>query len=658
MKPVFRRALAIELLGMAFAVLAAQAQSAQTDFANLKIEDLMKVEVTSASKKAQKISRVPAAIFVITQGDIERSGATNVPDLLRMVPGLEVAHINASSWAVSARGFNGGHSNKLLVLIDGRTVYTPIFSGVYWDAQQVALDSVERIEIIRGPGATAWGANAVNGVINILTKQTKDTQGATVTAYGGTVERGGGSARYGGQIGGYGTYRMFAVGQATGQLLTPDKQSGHDDWYGFNAGFRADAELSAKDFMTVEGATGRGSEGELSIISLVPPLIGVRDLRARFSGWDILGRWTHVFSPVTETSLQIYFDRTQRGDSTNGFGENTLDFDFQQHLAQRRGNDLVWGLGFRRNSDDTVENSRISFVPADLNTHILSAFVQDEISIRPDHLYVTMGTKLEHEYYNGFNLQPTGRIAWIPSDRGMFWAALSGAQRTPSRVEAAIAGNPGAFPGQSSATLVTVPGNPMPRNERLVAAEAGVRRDLSDRISLDTTVFLNRYRDLASNGPAPPQLGLKFDNLIHGETHGIELFANVKLNSRWTLSPGYSFLTVHLHPVAGSLDTTTVTNAQGGNPTHQAQLRSNVNLLRDFRWTVSAYFVDRLTGRSLPSYTRLDTTVAWRASEKVSLGMVGQNLVRNLHQEYAGADLQFNPSLVRRSGYAWLTWRY
>jgi iron complex outermembrane receptor protein len=670
MKPVLKRALACGWLIVASAVPAAYAQSAPSDLTDLKIEDLMNVDVTSASKKEQKISRVPAAIFVITQEDIRRSGAIDIPDALRMVPGLEVAQINPSTWAISARGFNGEYSNKLLVLIDGRTVYTPLFSGVYWDAQDVALDSIERIEVIRGPGATVWGANAVNGVINIITKTARETQSGVATADGGTLVHGAGTARYGGRIGTRGFYRAFADGFEMGHFLTPDHQNAEDDWYRFHGGFRLDEDITAKDSLTLEGEAVRGNAGEIvsAITSLQPPVNGNLDLRDRFSGWNVLGRWKRVLSPGSETTLQVYFDRSNRGDTTYGEGLNTFDIDFQHHGFWRRRQDFVWGLGYRLNSDEIGHNFRFSANPADLNYQTFSSFVQDEIAIRPDHLYATVGTKLEHNYFNGFNLQPTARITWTPEDRDMFWAAVSGAQRTPSRGETAIRENQTVYPGADNLpVLVSVFGNPAQKNERLLAAEAGFRKRFSDRVSFDSAVFFNQYKDLVSGEPGTPRLEtdpppvhllvpVYVASLLHGETHGIEIFANLKLASRWTLSPGYTFLSMHLHPDATSLDTGSGPLAEGGIPNHQAQLRSNVNLPWHWQWTTSAFFVGPLFAPGIPSYTRLDTSLSWQLSERLSLDLVGQNLWKDLHQEYSGDDLSVLPSLVRRSAYARLTW--
>jgi len=672
MKPFLMRALTCELVLMVLPMLTAQAQNALPDLTALKIEDLMNVDVTSAGKKEQKLSQVPGALFVITTEDIRRSGTTNIPDLLRMVPGLEVAQINPSTWAISARGFNGEYSNKLLVLIDGRTVYTPTYSGVYWDTQDVPLDSIERIEVIRGPGATVWGTNAVNGVISIITKSARDTQKGMVTANGGTLEHIGGMIRYGGRLGNRGAYRVFTDGFEMGDFLTPEHQNGEDDWYIFHAGFRADAQVSAKDSLTLEGEGIRGNAGEMSnsIVSLQPPLNATLDLRDRFAGWSVLGRWKRAFSGGSETELQIYFDRSNRSDSTYGLGLNTFDLDFQHHVHWGRRQDFVWGLGYRLSSDQTGDDLRVSFQPQDLATQIFSSFVQDEIAIRPHRLYVSLGTKLEHEFYNGFNLQPSARLTWTPDDRDTFWAAFSGAQRTPSRVETSIRYNVAALPGPDNLPiLISVFGNFSQLNERLIATEAGFRKQLSDRLSFDSAAFFNQYHDLASDEPGaprveavPPPVHLLvptyFANLVHGETHGIEIFANMKLASRWTLSPGYTFLTMHLRREAGAMDLSTAPETEGSSPNQQAQLRSNVNLPRHWQWTTSAYFVGRLPAQAIPSYTRLDSNLAWQASERLSLCLVGQDLLRNLHQEYAGSDLTVLPSLIRRSAYARITWRF
>jgi iron complex outermembrane receptor protein len=543
---------------------------------------------------------------------------------------------------------------------------------VFWDAQDVPLESIERIEIIRGPGAAIWGANAVNGVINITTSSAQETQNGVAAAAAGTLEHGSGMVRYGGLLGSHGAYRVFADSFQMGHFLTPDHENAEDDWYRFHGGFRVDTNISARDSLTIEGEAIRGNEGEraTTFVSLVPPVNATLDLRDRFSGWDVLGRWQRTNSSGSETSLQIYFDRSNRGDTTYGIRLNTLDLDFQRQQAWGSRQDLVWGLGYRVNSDHTAITNRIWFTPRDLTTQIFSAFFQDQIAILADRLYVTLGTKAEHEYYNGWNLQPTARVTWAPDSRNMLWAAISGAQATPSRVDSSIRFNYAAYPGPDNLpVLISLFGNPDQKNESSIATEAGFRKQVSDKISLDSTIFFHRYHHLVSEEPGSPILETSpppayllepfhLANLLHGETHGIELFANLKLADRWTMSPGYSFLTMHLHPDAGSVDMTTAPETEGGSPSQQAQLRSNVNLVWHWQWTTSAYFVGRLTAPGIPSYTRLDSNLSWQPTEKISLVLAGQNLLRDLHQEYSGPDLTRLPSLVPRSAYARLTWRF
>ena len=478
--------------------------------------------------------------------------------------------------------------------------------------------------------------------------------------------------RYGGRLSAGGTYRLYADGFQMGSFLTPDHRNAEDDWYRFHAGFRIDDNVDAKDSLTLEGEAIRGNAGELvsTIVSLVPPVNANLDLRDRFSGWDVLGRWKRVFSSGSETTLQIYFDRDTRGDTTYGDALNTVDIDFQHHGTWGRRQDFVWGLGYRLHSDKTAPDFRFSSNPAELSYQIFNSFIQDEIAIRPDHLFVSLGTKLEHEYFNGFNLQPTARIAWSPEEGEMLWAAVSGAQRTPSRGETAIRDNEAVYPGPDNLPiLISVFGNPAQKNEHLIATEAGFRKALTDRLSFDSTVFFNHYQDLQSAEPGPTRLEtdpppahllmpIYLANLLYGETHGIEAFASVKLARRWTLSPGYTFLTMHLHRDASSLDVSGGLETEGNNPNQQAQLRSNVNLPWHWQWTTSAYFVGRLPAQKIASYTRLDTNLAWQLSDKISLGLVGQNLLRDLHQEYSGPDLTTTPSLIRRSAYARITWRF
>ncbi len=632
----------------------------------------MNIEVTSVSKKEEKLSRTAAAVFVITEEDIRRSGAANIPDLLRMVPGVQVAQINSSTWAITARGFDSQYSNKLLVLVDGRTVYSPIFSGTFWDTQSLLLGNIERIEVIRGPGATVWGANAVNGVINITTKKASDTQGGLVTAGGGAPGDEFGAARYGGKIGSKTSYRVFGGDFQFGHDLDAAGKRGEDDWQNFQGGFRVDTKPSAKDSLTLEGDVYRGDGGEVvdTIATISPPVNGIVNLRDRFSGWDVVSRWEHVASPHSETSLQINFDHSDRGDTTYGTGLSTFEMEFEDHVGWGSRQDFVWGAGYQRTSDELATTLRIAFTPADQTRQLFSSFVQDEIALRPDRLYLTVGAKLEHNDFTGFGLQPSVRIAWLASERNMFWAAVSRALRTPSQSDRDIRVNESVFPGPGNLpVLVSIFGSPNRQNERLNAFEAGYRTEITKRISLDGTIFYNDYDNLVSVEPGTPFLEANpaplhlvvpnvLSNLAYGETHGVELSLNWKLSKRWTLSPGYSFLAMHLHRDATSEDMTTIPETQGAFPSQQAQLRSHLELGHHWEWNAAAYFVGRLPAQGVPSYTHLDTNVIWRPGNRFSISLVWQNLLRDHHLEFLGPDQTEESSLIKRSAYAKITWQF
>jgi iron complex outermembrane recepter protein len=636
------------------------------DLTQKSLEDLMNIEVTSVSRKEQKTSQAASAVFVISREDIRRSGALNVPDLLRMVPGLDVAQIDAGNWAISARGFNGQYSNMLLVLVDGRAVYNPIFAGVFWDAQNVILDTIERIEVIRGPGAAVWGSNAVNGVINIITRSATNTQGGYFSGSAGNASTGPGTIGYGGKVRGLGAYRIYANGFQYNSLPTFAGLNGQDDWRLGRTGFRIDSTFSAKDSLTTEVEVYRGNAGELTTtpVSLQPPVTATLALRDVYSGWNALSRWNRINSPRSSTSLQVYFDRTTRGDSTYYIGLNTFDIDFQHHVLWGERQDIVWGLGYRVSADDTTPAPRIVFTPEDHLTQLFSSFVQDEIAIRPERLHLSLGARLEHNDYTGFDVEPSARLVWTPDNKNMLWSAVSGAERTPARSDTDVRVNYSALPGPGNMPiLVSIFGNPNFKNERLTAFEAGYRNAWSSRFSLDSTVYYNRYRDLTSVEPGATTLEMSpapihllvpesFGNGLYGETHGIELFANWKVASSWTLSPGYTFSSMHLHRFTYSQDSTDAAGTEGGTPDHQAQLRSSVNLPWKLQWNASAYFVNRLPAVSIPSYTRLDANLIWRAGERVSISVAGQNLLKNLHSEYSGPDSTVQPGLMRRAAYA------
>ena len=644
---------------------------------DLSLQDLMNIQVTSVSGTDQKLSQAAAAVFVITQEDIRRSGAKNIPDLLRIVPGVDVAQINANTWAVSARGFNHQFTDKLLVLVDGRAVYSPLLGGVNWDTQDVPLEDIDRIEVIRGPGATLWGANAVNGVINITTKKTADTKGGMIVAGGGSNGQANGTAQYGGALGSNTTYRVFTKYLNSNSLPTVptlDTSPGADGWHLFHGGFRADTKISTKDSLTVQGDLYAGNEGAtiVHIFSVEPPVTGNLNTITDLSGGNILGRWEHTFSARSDTTLQVYFDHYDRTGPEASENRSTIDFDFRHHWLWGARQDILWGVDYRHTSDRTVGTIDQAFDPADDGLQLFSFFVQDSITLRPDQLFLTVGTKLEHDYFSGFQLDPSVRLAWTPSTNLTLWSAVSRAQRSPDRRHADINAGLVAFPDpQGSATPVEVIlfGNPLFQPEFVIAYEAGFRAQVKRRLSLDVSTFFNDYDHLESLEPGPEVfeptpaparyvISQTFGNLMYGTTEGVELSLNLELARRWTLSPGYSFLEMHLHTEPTSGDTSSAANYQGSSPQHEAKLRSHMELSHTIAWDASAFFVSALPFQQVDSYTRVDSQLTWKFAEQAELSIVGQNLLQSRHLESNDIFTLVNPALIRRSAYAKITWRF
>lgn len=641
------------------------------DLTQMSLEELMNEPVTSVSRKEQKLSQVAAAIFVINQEDIRRSGALNIPDLLRMVPGLDVAQINANTWAISARGFNHQFSDKLLVLIDGRAVYQQTSGGVDWDTQDVPLEDIDRIEVIRGPGATVWGANAVNGVINVITLQAKDTRGALVTAGGGTQDEAFGTVRYGGAVGEDVSYRAFTKYLDRSSLTDLTGRKENDGWHLLHGGFRMDAAPTPTDSLTMQGDMYTGKEGALiSHIDSIATSTNESVYRdADLSGENLLGRWTHAVSSRFDTTMQVYFDQYTRSGPSTDEDRHTIDFYYQQHLVLGSRQDMVWGAGYRFTADRIAGTIDAAYIPVTQDLRLFSAFVQDEITLVPERAFLTLGTKLEHNDYTGLEIEPSIRLAWTPTMRNTFWAAVSEAVRTPTRKDVGGEFNVAAFPlADGTPAVLTIVGNPQQESEHLLATELGYRVQANAFVSIDLSAFFNYYTDLRSVEPQVPfvvsgpvyyvEIPQEYANLLRGTTEGIEVSAHLKMTDRWTLSPGFSLLQMRLRTVAGSLDTTTASDIEGSNPRHQAQLRSSLNLSRGFSWDSSLYYVDPLPAQRLPSYTRLDTRLSWRPAERLECSLVGQNLLKDRHVESNDSQTGVNPTQVERNVYAKVTWRF
>lgn len=631
----------------------------------------MNIKVISVSKTEQTIARTAAAIFVITAEDIRRSGATNIPDLLRMVPGLDVAQIGANSWAISARGLNGRFSNELLVLVDGRNVYTPTFGGVFWDVLDMPLEDIERIEVIRGPGGTIWGANAVNGVINIITRKASEARGGMVVVGGGNLDQEFGTVQYGGGLGKTTDYRVFAKYFNQDHMPGLDGQAGGDAWHLLRGGFRTDTRLSAKDTVMVQGDVYTGEENNPGTFlpSLTSPGPLPTDFTVPLSGGFFQSAWNHTFSARSDTSLQISYDQYTRKDELME-ERKTFAVDFQHHFAWNTRQNIVWGANYRNTDSDTDGSLSFSLNPSGVTMQAFGMFVQDEIALVPDKLYLTAGVRLDHNYYTGFNLLPSIRAAWTPGSRHMFWAAVSRADRTPAQTDTGTRSNFGGFTGPSGVpTVAALLGNPHFDDEGLVAYEAGYRTTVLEHLSIDLATYYSDYDrqqtvepsvPFFETSPAPPHLvvPLTYRNLMDGEAHGFEMAVNWKATSRWTLSPGYAFEQIHMHLDPASLDTGSVADAEGSSPVYSAQLRSSLVLTRGLSWDAAAYFVDRLRSGEVPSYTRVDTGLTWRWTERLSSSVVGQNLLKDRHLEFVDDSGSVISTLIKRSVYAKVTWQF
>jgi iron complex outermembrane receptor protein len=642
--------------------------SKATDLTQVSLEDLMNVQVTSVSKKEQKLGSAGAAVFVITQEDIRRSGASNIPDLLRMVPGVNVAQMSASTWAISIRGFNDVFADKVLVLIDGRSVYNPITSGVSWDQQDLPLEDIERIEVIRGPGGTVWGANAVNGVINIITRNSKNTQGGMITAGGGSETTAQGLAQYGGAIGATGTYRVFGKYSDIDSTTVPGGGSARDGWQSLHGGFRSDWVLSSRDTITVQGDLQESREGQ-NLTAVIPgalPLELTFTDRFDASAANILARWNHTLASGSETSLQIYDDHSSTFSLGGRDRQNTVDLDFQHHVSFGSRQDIVWGLGARVADLYLGPGYAIAYAPQSRTDVLLSAFFQDQMKITGS-LAVTFGSKFEHNAYTGVELEPSAQLVWNPTARQSVWVSAARAIRQPDAVDASIRDAAATFPtGPDSFGLVSVIGNPAQRVERLNDFEAGYRIQTTARVSVDVATFLNFYQDLRTAeelapyfviAPGAPYLvqPVIFQDVGTAHAYGGELSLDWKPANRWRLSSGYSLLHMIFLKDPANADTE-VGDLGTGTPQQQFQARSALNLPHRLEWDSSIEYVGKLAA-GIPAYTRVDTRLGWKINDHVDFSAVGQDLLGPRHAEFPD-DVGLNHMLISRSVFVKFTFRF
>lgn len=612
------------------------------DLADLSLEELVNVQITSVSKRAERLTDAPASVFVITQDDIRRSGARSLPEALRLAPNLQVARVSASGYAISARGFNNTAGNKLLVLIDGRSVYSPLFSGVFWDVQDVMLEDVERIEVISGPGGTLWGTNAVNGVINVITRLAKDTQGGLVAAGVGNREIGG-AVRHGGAFGADGHYRVYAKYFDRDHTSETDGSARDDAWHKGQVGFRADWGRAGDQF-SVHGNAYRGSEGQPAPGTLVTGAVfELGDIT--LSGANLTARWDRRLEGGSNLMLQAYYDRTERVVPPT-FSEtlDVVDLQFQHSMQPMGKHTLTWGAGYRYGMDRVTNSEYVAFLPAEVNQAWASLFGQDEIALR-ENLRLTLGARFERNDYTGTEFLPNARLAWKLAPDHLLWTAVSRAVRAPSRIDrdAFVPANP----------PYLLDGGAGVRSEIATVYEVGYRGQPMRRVSYSVTAFHADYDHLRSQEIDPSGTFLFFGNEMEGSTRGVEMWGTYQAAQNWRLSGGVSLLDMDLRRKPGSTDPVGPL-ALGNDPSYQWLVRSALDLTPKHEIDITVRRVGALPDPAVPAYTAVDARLGWRISKNAELSLALHNLIGGTHPEFERVNVQGE---FGRSVFLELLWR-
>lgn len=595
------------------------------DLRALSLEELANVEVTSVFKRPEPLGKTPASVYVITADDIRRSGVLTLPDALRLAPNLMVAQMNSRDYAVSSRGFNTFQlSNKLLVLIDGRSIYTPLHAGVLWDEQQVMLEDVERIEVISGPGGTVWGANAVNGVINVVTRSARDTKGGLAAVDAGSYQSRG-AFRYGGALGENGAWRGYGMGMQTAETETSSGIGRNDGWQGRQAGFRSD---------WGNGADGFTVQGDLFENSYDPD--------ATNFGGNLLGRWRRELSDRSSTVVQSYVARTER--SQTGLRESleTADIEARHNISLSNRHELLWGGGYRF-SREVFDNDRPPFFldPEEDTIQIANVFAQDSIALSTD-LTLTIGLKYEHSTYSGGEPLPSARLGWQAAANHFLWGAVSRAVRTPSRIDRELEAAGFFDPAEDDFA-----------SESLIAYEVGYRGRPADRVGVSATLYYHQYDDLRII-TVNESGRLQFDNAQNGSTHGLEMWGDYRVSDRWRLTAGLNVFRKDLELDANATQVA-INQHQGNDPEHQIFLRSSLDVTDDIEFDALLRWVDSLPNPDIPEYAALDLRLGWQATERIELSLVGRNLLDSEHLE---TGTEGERGEIPRSVYLGAKWRF
>ncbi len=654
-------------------------------FLDLNLEDLLSMEITSVSKKKQRLSEAAAAIFVITNEDIRRSGVTSIADALRLAPGIQVAKMDSNKWAVSSRGFNAQFANKLLVLMDGRSVYTPSYSGVYWEDQDTILEDIERIEVIRGPGATLWGANAVNGVINIITKSASKTKGGLFVAGSGDEVDNFAHYRHGFNLAeGVDGRAYFKFKQLDSSYATDLEQQAGDEWQSLRAGFRIDGNTESDQSWTVQGDTYQNDLNQIIRSKWLDPFdsdnslpFQLENLNDKFesNGHNLLARWENPLSEQSLTSLQFYYDHTERQEDILGQEITTFDIDFQHRYQGFEGHDLVWGLGYRHIEDKFDNTFGVGIDnPDHLTSELTSAFIQDEISLKQDALRLTLGSKFEHNDYTGTEIQPSARLLWKAKPGHTLWSSISRAVRTPSAVERR--GNIVGFviPGLGPVpTLVsTVEGSEDYDSEKMTAFELGYRITPSEKTSIDLSVFQNDYDNFLSFETTSFGAGLdfsnipnttlypskvEFDNKREVTARGLELVFDWYVEEDWRLQTTYSYIDITDTIDSDSNDDISAEVVPGSTPENHLSIRSAYDFSQKLSLDVWVYYVDELSASAysvdskINDYSSVNLRIGWRPDDNMEFSVTGHNLNEDRHAEFVGENF-ITRTEVERSIYA------
>lgn len=633
----------------------------EKDIFALGLEELMDTKVVTASKSKERAFDVPAAITVITNEDIRRSGQTNVMEVLRMVPGMQVSRINSSSWAISARGFADEYANKMLVLVDGRSIYTPAFSGTYWDGVNMPMEDIDRIEVIRGPGASVWGANAVNGVINIVTKETQYTQGAYVSGGLGDHERAFGEGRVGGKAGENGHYRFYSRYIDRDRMESPSGAEQHNGWWRLLTGARADWTNGGNDKFTVQGEIQRGANEQESM--QFGPDVSNSELTMSY----LRGGWVRGLENGSKLNVNAYIDQHSRDTVILDQRVTTFDVDMNHEIRWLDRNELVWGAGYRLIDDSYGSTPVLAYLPSESQKNLFNTFVQNKFEATQN-LDLTVGTKIEHNDFTGFEIQPTAKAAFRPNDRSTLWASVARAVRSPSRTEDSIRYILEELP-TTPPTLVVGLGNSQVESEELLAYELGYRISPQEGLILDISAYFNDYDNLTSLSQGAPAfdngmviMPLNVRNLGEAEIYGIEMSANWQVTSSWLLAGFYSY--GHLEAGASNNNQLFV-DYENLWPEHNFSIRSLYNISENLEFDTALYYVAELdkardvNGALMPvnDYFKWDVRLGWRPWQGLELSLVGLNLLEDNHQEYP--DSRFYPaSQIGRSYYGKATWHF